>query len=130
MGNDVKQEHAVESFTLQNDVGSDFSFTGRLFSEASFFDEESGGITRMKLFVTSDSRMVYHIVSGAGEEKSRRLYVLQSENGLCRINNGRHDFTLPADMLFAAVFGLCRINPDQAEDLRESMDECLKAANI
>ena len=37
--------------------------------------------------------------------------------------------TLPVDLLFTSVFGLCGIDPALAEDLRPVLEEALYAAN-
>lgn len=120
----------LEEHALRNDAGVEVKFKGRLFSEGSYFDEENGALTRLKLYITDENRQVYSVVSGSNTAKWRQVYTLRVEDDLCHINNGVQDITLRTDMLLAAVFGLCGIDSDKADDLRASLEETLKAANI
>lgn len=123
-----KQYSPLHDITLRNDAGVEIRFQGRLFSESSFFDEEQGLLTRMKLFATNDDRLVYSVVSGSSTAKSRRVYVLHFEDDLCHINNGTYSIALQKDMLLDTVFGLCGIGAGQADSLRQSVEESLNAA--
>lgn len=119
-----------EEFSLAGYNGQNFEFTGRLFSEGSFFDAENGKLTRLRLFAMQDGRLVYHVVSShgsSGESKDRRVYVLSVENELCHIDNGRQGISLPMDMLFAAVYGLCGMDASQEEELKATLQESLRA---
>jgi hypothetical protein len=118
-----------ENFTLSGYKGGDFTFAGRLFSEGSFFDTESGALTRLRLFALSDNRLVYSVVSSSGTKKDHRVYVLKVENDICHIDNGRQNLTLPVEMLFNAVFGICGIDPAQEHDLRVLLEESLHAVS-
>ncbi len=115
----------LEEFTLQGYQGGDFSFRGRLFSEGSFFDEDSRTLIRLRLFAMADNRLVYSVVSGSGKHKDRRVYVLRVENDVCHIDNGSQNLTLPLDMLFSAVFGLCGLADGRESDLRAALEESL-----
>ncbi|MDR2893747.1 MAG: hypothetical protein LBV80_11845 [Deltaproteobacteria bacterium] len=116
---------SFEEFTLQGYQGGDFCFRGRLFSEGSFFDEESRALIRLRLFALPDNRLVYSVVSGSGEQKDRRVYVLKVENDVCHIDNGSQNLTLPLEMLFSAVFGLCGLADGRENELRAAMEESL-----
>ena len=126
----------VESFrdfdehVLQDDAGNEVRFQGKLFSESSYFDEEEGAITRLKLYVTDDGRQVYSVVSGSGAVKNRRVYTLRIEGDLCHIQNGNQEIPLETDMLLAVVFGLCGIDASQGEALRSFLEDSRKIANI
>jgi hypothetical protein len=124
-----KRQDPMEEHVLYTDAGAEVRFRGRLFSESSYFDEDEGSLTRLKLYMTEDNRQVYSVVSGPSDAKSRRVYVLRVEDDVCHINNGVQDVTLHTDMLLTAVFGLCGINPAQAESLKAALEETLKAAN-
>lgn len=124
-----KRQEPMEEHVLYTDTGAEVRFRGRLFSESSFFDEDAASLTRLKLYVTDDNRQVYSVVSGPGAAKSRRVYVLRVEDDLCHINNGAQDIALHTDMLLTAVFGLCGINPAQAESLKAALEDTLKAAS-
>jgi hypothetical protein len=117
-----------ESFTLSGYKSGDFTFSGRLFSEGSFFDSDSGVLTRLRLFALEDNRLVYSVVSGSGASKDHRVYILKVEKDICHIDNGQQNLTLPVDMLFNAVFGLCGVDPVQENDLRAVLEESLNAA--
>lgn len=119
-----------EDFILSGYNGGDFEFTGRLFSEGSFFDAENGLLTRLRLFAMRDGRLVYHVVSSggaAGEGKDRRVYVLSVRDEVCHIDNGAQSVSLPVDTLFAAVYGLCGMDASQEEELKLILQESLRA---
>lgn len=114
-----------ERIVLFNDNGVELRFNGRLFSESSYYDEDSASLTRLRLYVSDQNEQVYSIVSGTGTEKTRRYYVVAQEGDAYRISNGTHALRLPLDLLFASVFGLCGIDPDRAEELRSDFEESL-----
>ena len=115
-----------EHITLNSDNGVDLQFNGRLFSESSYYDEDSATLTRLRLYLTDKNEQVYSIVSGTGREKTRRHYVVAQEGDLYRISNGVQTLRLPLDILFASVFGLCGIDPDRAEELKPEFEESLR----
>jgi hypothetical protein len=117
----------LEEFTLPGYGNSNLVFRGRLFSEGSFFDGESGGLTRVRLFVMEDRSVVYYTVSSLGEEKSRRVYILKVEGELCHVDNGRQRLTLPLKPLLENVFDLCGMEAAQEGDFRAAVAESLRA---
>ncbi|ABB39481.1 hypothetical protein Dde_2685 [Oleidesulfovibrio alaskensis G20] len=120
----------MEKLTLQSDTGADITFRGRLFSESSYFDEETGMMTRQRLYVTDQNQQVYSIVTSDGRRKERRVYLLKAEEGVCRINNGLYDVTVPVELLMLAVRGLCGLTEsEQSTDFFAALEESLKAAN-
>ena len=125
----VQTLEPVEKYILHNDAGVEITFQGKLFSESSYFDEEQGTLTRLKLYVTNDGRQVYSVVSGSNSAKWRRVYVLHVEGDLCHISNGLQEMTLRVEMLLAVVFGLCGVEAAQADTLRAFLEDTLKAAN-
>ncbi|MDL2285411.1 hypothetical protein LJB93_01550 [Desulfovibrio sp. OttesenSCG-928-F07] len=118
---------AMEEFTLTGYNNGSLTFTGRLFSEGSFFDSESGSLTRLRLFAMEDNRLVYYVVSTENGEKDRRVYVLTVDSEVCRIDNGQQSIVMPMDLLFSAVFGLCGMEESQQEELRSTLQESLRA---
>ena len=118
----------AEKILLQNDNGSKLYFRGRMFSESSYFDEQTSTLTRIRLYAIDNGRHVYSIICGAGAAKSRRYYVVTPGKELCQISDGIHSLTVPTEMLFAAVFGLCGIDPEHAEEFRPSFEENLHLA--
>lgn len=116
----------TEKMFLRSDNGAELYFRGKLYSEISYYDEESATLTRLRLFVTESGEQVYSIVSGSGAEKTRRHYIVAQEGEFYRISNGIQTLTLPLELLFAAVFGLCGIDPDRAEELKPGFEENLR----
>lgn len=115
-----------EKIFLRSDNGAELYFCGKLYSESSYYDEESATLTRLRLFLTENGEQVYSIVSGSGAEKTRRHYTVAPDGVFYRISNGIQTLTLPLDLLFAAVFGLCGIDPDRAEELKPEFEENLR----
>ncbi len=117
----------AENQCLHSDNGTELVFQGRMFAESSFYDEGSRSLMRLRLFLREDGAHVYSFISGAGAEKSSRYYIVAREGEMCRMNDGRQTLVVPAELLFSAVFGLCGIDPDQAENLRPVVEEALAA---
>ena len=118
----------AEKVLLRGDNGAELEFKGRIFSESSYYDEETSTLTRLRLFMDEDGRHVYSIISGSGANKNRRFYIVVPGKDVCEISDGIHTLTVPIDMLFAAVFGLCGIDPSRADELRPSFEEGLSLA--
>lgn len=119
---------ALENVCLKHDNGADIVFNGRLFAESSWYDEESDTLTRHKLYVTEQHDQVYYIVSGAGQNRSRRAYRVSVMGDRCVIHNGASEMVLQFDMLMLAVRGLCGLDADATPTL-SMVEEMLKAAN-
>ncbi len=116
----------TESIFLRSDNGAELYFRGQLYSESSYLDEERGVLTRLRLFVTDNNEQVFSIISGTGGEKQRRHYIVAPEGEFYRISDGVQTLRLPLEALFAAVFGLCGIDPARAEDLKPAFEESLR----
>lgn len=121
-------EKTMENIALTLDNGAVLDFRGRLFSEASWYDEESGVLTHQKLYVTDGHDQVYSVVAGAGSSRSRRAYRIAVHGDVCTVNNGRSEMTMPFDMLMLAVRALCGLDEDATPSL-ELVEETLRAAN-
>lgn len=120
----------MEEITLKNDVGGDITFMGRLYSESSYYDEETSVVTRQRLYVTDQNQQVYSIVASNGTNKDRRVYKLHMDGEMCRINNGLFDISVQLDLLLTAVKGLCGVkNLAQSEEFLQTLEESLRAAN-
>lgn len=115
-----------EQISLSSDNGAELRFSGRLFSESSYYDEDSATLTSLRLYISDQNEQVYSIVSGTGQEKTRRHYVVAQEGDMYRISNGAHTLRLPLDLLFASVFGLCGIDPERADELKPDFEESLR----
>ncbi|MDD2966338.1 MAG: hypothetical protein PHN64_02430 [Desulfovibrionaceae bacterium] len=127
MGMDAVRD--MESVCLQHDNGADLTFRGRLFSECSWFDEESGTLTRQKLYVTDSNEQVYYIVRGAGKQRVRSAYRVSVQGETCFIHNGSQEMALQFDMLMLAVRALCGLKDNEAMPSLENVAEIVKAAN-
>lgn len=117
----------TDQIHLHSDNGAELNFRGRLFSESSHYDEESGSLTRLRLFETENGEHVYSIVSGSGAAKARRHYIVAPEGEFYRISDGIQTLRLPLELLFASVFGLCGIDPARAEELKPVLEENLRS---
>jgi hypothetical protein len=115
-----------EKVSLRSDSGAELFFRGKLYSEISFYDEETETLTRLRLFLSENGEQVYSIVSGSGAEKTRRHYTVAQDGDLYRISNGIQSLSLPLELLFAAVFGLCGIDPERADELKPDFEENLR----
>ncbi len=120
--------NSMEKTTLKLNNGSLFEFNGRLFSEASWYDEDEASLTIQKLYLTENHEQVYSIVSGHEDKRERRVYRIATHGNLCTVNNGSTEMTMPFDMLMFAVRSLCRLN-DEATPSLETVEETLRAAN-
>ncbi|MCC8193114.1 MAG: hypothetical protein LIP28_00490 [Deltaproteobacteria bacterium] len=118
-----------EEHVLRNDAGAEIRFKGKLFSESSYYDEEQGAITRLKLFVANDGRQIYSIVSGSNTAKWRRVYTMRLDGDFCHIDNGVQEITLPTDLLLTVVTSLCGIDATQGEAVRSFLEDSRKIAN-
>ncbi len=120
----------MERIVLPNDYGKEISFRGRIFSECSYYDEETKTITRQCLYITDKGEQAYSIATGAGSSKERRAYLLHIEGDECIINNGAGEIVLRTDLLMATMQTLCNFDQECSEELLKSLEETLNAANI
>ncbi len=121
-------QQSMEQVCLKHDNGPDITFTGRLFAESSWFDEESATLTRQKLYVTDNQEQVYYIVRGHGPERLRHAYRLSVQGDYCVIYNGTTEMTLEFNLLMLAVRQLCGLDAEATPTLC-MVEEMLKAAN-
>jgi hypothetical protein len=123
-------ENTMEHITLENDTGASVTFTGKLFAEHSFYDEESGVLMQQKLYVTQDGDQAYSVVSSDGKTKEKRAYLIKRMGHLCKINNGLFDVTVNANDLLAVVRGLCGLTDKlESESFFEKIADPDKAVN-
>ena len=121
-------EQLMEDVVLQLDNGANLEFKGRLFSEASWYDEESGELTHQKLFITDEHEQVYSVVTGGGNNRSRRAYQIKVQGETCAIFDGRISMNMPFELLMLAVRALCGLDEGAIPSL-ETVEETLRAAN-
>ena len=113
---------------LHLDNGAEMQFSGRPFAGGSWFDDETGELTRQKLYTTESGEHVYSIVTGKGQRRSRRAYRVSLHGEACTINDGRTEMTLDLEMLMLAVRALSGLEKDDAPTL-DTVEETLRAAN-
>ncbi len=116
-----------ENITIQLDNGANFSFSGRQFAGGSWYDEETGVLTRQSLYITPENEQVYVIVSGSGRSRSRRAYRVSVQGEVCTIYDGRTEMTLELRMLLDAVRTLTGL--DKGGSVLDMVEESLRAAN-
>ena len=120
--------NTMEEICLKHDNGDAMRFQGRLFSECSNYDEESGSLTRQQLYVTDKGEQIYYIVRSDGKERSRVAYRVAVDGDSCAISNGRESYALDFDSLMLAVRSFCALASD-AQPPMSAVEEFLKAAN-
>lgn len=125
--NDDTPRKLNERLVLHLDNGAELRFTGRLFAGGSWFDEESGVLTRQKLYAAPSGEHIYSIVSGRGPVRSRRAYRVALHGDACTINDGRTEMTLDFETLMFAVRALAGLRQD--DDALDMVEETLRAAN-
>ena len=89
----------TEKIFLRSDNGAELYFCGQLYSESSYYDEETATLTRLRLFITDTGEQVYSIVSGSGTQKHRRHYLVSAMGQRCRVSDGVQTLVLPVEML-------------------------------
>lgn len=121
----------MEEITLENDTGANITFTGRLYAEHSFFDEETQALTHQRLYLTNSGDQAYSVVTSDGKSKERRAYTIRREGHLCKINNGLFDVSVNANDLIAVVRGLCGLaeNMDYEEFFTDVQGDKDRAVN-
>lgn len=121
-------EQAFETITLHLDNGSEMQFSGKQFAGGSWYDEESGELTRQNLYVTDKNEHVYAISKGLGTSRERRAYRVSLEGESCVVNDGRTTMTVELEALMMAVRALTGLDRDAVPTL-EMVEETLRAAN-
>ena len=114
--------------SLNLDNGAEMNLSGRPFAGGSWYDEETGTLTRQKLYIEESGEHVYSIVTGQGQERSRRAYRVSLSGESCTINDGRMKMTLNLEMLMLAVRSLAGMERADALTL-DMVEETLRAAN-
>lgn len=118
----------MEEISLKLEDGENMRFQGRLFSESSDFDKDTGALTRQQLYITENGDQVYYIVHSQGNERTRNAYRLTMKDDTCIINNGKMEIALQFDMLMLAVRSLCGLNANATPTLG-MVEELLREAN-
>ena len=117
---------AMEKITLELENEASLTFRGRLFSEAVWYDDDSGVLTHQKLYVTDQNEHIYAIQKAIGGRRICRGYRVAVHGERCVIYNGRSSMELPLDMLLLAVRALCGTD---SPAVLEQAEEILRSAN-
>lgn len=125
---DGSPQGALETVVLHLDNGAEIAFSGRQFAGGSWYDEESGILTRQNLYITEGNEHIYSIVTGKGHQRSRRAYRVSLHGETCTIHDGKTEITLQLEMLMLAVRALAGLDREDAPML-ELVEETLRAAN-
>lgn len=125
--NDDTPRQPDQRLALHLDNGTELRFIGRLFAGGSWYDEESGVLTRQKLYATPSGEHIYSIVSGRGPVRSRRAYRVALHGDACTISDGDTRMTLDLETLMFAVRALAGLDQDDAA--LDMVEETLRAAN-
>lgn len=103
---DGSPQGAWESMALRLDNGAEIAFSGRQFAGGSWYDEETGVLTRQNLYITEANEYVYSIITGTGRQRSRRAYRVALHGKTCTMSDGKTEITLELEMLMLAVRAL------------------------
>ena len=121
---------ALESMALRLDNGAEIAFSGRQFAGGSWYDEETGVLTRQNLYITESNEHIYSIVTGTGHQRNRRAYRGALHGETCTISDGKTEITLELEMLMLAVRALTGLDREgEAAPMLELVEETLRAAN-
>ena len=119
---------SFEEISLPLDNDTRMTFLGRQYAGGSWFDEESNTLTRQNLYVMDSGEHVFSIITGSGQQRSRRAYRVVLDGDTCVIHDGRNEITIGYDMLILAVRSLTGLDQDAAPGM-DMIEEILKAAN-
>lgn len=89
----------MKAVTLENDAGSTISFRGSLYAQTSFFEEDTGILTKQELYSTEDGHQAFRIVTSDGGSKQKSSYLVRREGDTCVMSNGDQELTLPHEWL-------------------------------
>ena len=129
LSRDASDNIEMAPVVLPNDMGEAISFVGRLAAEHSFFDEDSGMLTRQKLYLTEDGAQAYHVISTIGDKKERRSYIIRREGQVCSIYNGSARLELNTVDVLLVVKGLCGIkNAEQGGSYLDNLEDLVDSA--
>ncbi len=115
----------MEDITLDLDNGAELKFTGRLFSEASWLDEESGRQVHHKLYMTNQNNQVYVISRETGRKPQVSAYRVTRNGARCFIYDGRATLEFPSDLFVREMCALCGVR----DDVRAQIEEMLLCAD-
>ncbi len=119
---------------LKLDNGATMSFEGQNFAEVSWFvedelDSQASTIKRQRIFTTPTGAQVYSISEGDGANKSNRAYMVELQENMLHINDGKASLDLEKDMFMLFVKSMLDKVDANSDQTIEHVEELLKAAN-
>ena len=114
----------MKAVTLENDGGAPLSFRGSLYAQTSFFEEDTGVLTKQELYATDDGRQAFQIVTSDGDSKQKSSYFVRREGDTCVMSNGEQELSLPHEWLMLFTQALWDIDLERQRRLQTaSMDD-------
>ena len=104
-----------DTITLKQDNGRDITFNGRLFSEATTFDEDTNALTTQRLYVTDDNDQIYSVIQAIGDKKTSRVIRFSVQDNMCIVKKGEQETALPLLMLTNVVRDLCNLDQEEIQ---------------
>ena len=104
-----------DTITLKQDNGRDITFNGRLFSEATTFDEDTNELTKQRLYVTDDNDQIYSVIQAIGDKKTSRVIRFSVQDNMCIVKKGEQETALPLLMLTNVVRDLCNLDQEEIQ---------------
>jgi len=102
----------MKAITLDNDGGASISFRGMLYAQTSFFEENTGVLTKQELYSTEDGDQAFAIIASDGEAKQKSAYLVKRVGDVCVMSNGEQELSLPYEWLMMYTQALWDIDLD------------------
>jgi len=103
----------MKSITLDNDGGASISFRGALYAQTSFFEENTGVLTKQELYSTEEGEQAFAIIASDGDTKRKSAYLVKRRGENCLMSNGEQELSLPYEWLMMYTQALWDIDLDQ-----------------
>lgn len=113
MSRDKHTELPMKSVTLENDGGADVTFRGALYAQTSFFEEDTGVLTKQELYRTEDGQQAFRIITTDGGTKKRSSYLIRRQGNRCVMSNGDQELSLPYEWLMMYTQALWNMDLDR-----------------
>lgn len=103
----------MKAISLDNDGGASISFRGALYAQTSFFEENTGVLTKQELYTTEDGDQAFAIIASDGDSKQKSAYLVKRQGDTCVMSNGEQEMSLPYEWLMMYTQALWDIDLDQ-----------------
>ncbi len=112
-----------KTITLENDNGGSITFKGVLYAQTSFFEENTGVLTKQELYSTEEGHQAFALISTDGDLKRKSAYIVRRRGEMCVMDNGSQTMSLPYDWLMMFTQALWDIDLERQRK-RCGMDDC------